>query len=334
MCSPLSAVQNGIETPSEAFSAVETKTESKDDYVHGYRVDVGNALQRLLGTQGSDRNTTQGSSQLPELKTNPSRGPSGLPRVLRNALRGSSGLSRTTPQRVTRAFRVAESPPQRVTRVFRVAETHSATRCQGLPGCRGPLGNPLPGSSGLSRPSWQPVARVFRVVETHLATRCQGLPGCRDPCATASRPRRESVLGCGGEDILDAVGASSRMRGRCERRTRGCRGGGARRGGALPPAGERPLTVALARDAANRACVVVRRKAEAEDGGDGPRRDSRRRALFGCTPRQPSPGALRVHAETAVAGRHQRAVAGPRQRAVAGPGREPNLLNVALPRAT
>jgi hypothetical protein len=239
-----------------------------------------------------------------------------LPRVLRNALRGSSGLSRTTPQRVTRAFRVAESPPQRVTRVFRVAETHSATACPGLPGCRDPLGNPLPGSSGLSRPTWQPVARVFRVVET------------------LARPRRESVLGCGGEDILDAVGASSRMRGRCERRTRGCRGGGARRGGALPPAGERPLTVALARDAANRACVVVRRKAEAEDGGDGPRRDSRRRALFGCTPRQPSPGALRVHAATAVAGRHQRAVAGPRQRAVAGRGREPNLLNVALPRAT
>jgi hypothetical protein len=65
------------------------------------------------------------------------------------------------------------------------------------------------------------------------------------------------------------------MRTHCDH---GCPGGGARRGGALPPAGERPLTVALAIGAANRACDVVRRQAEAEDGGDGPRRDSRRRA--------------------------------------------------------
>jgi hypothetical protein len=63
----------------------------------------------------------------------------------------------------------------------------------------------------------------------------------------------------------------------------GCRGGGARRGGALPPAGERPMAVVLTRGAANRACVVVRRQAEAEDGGDGPRRDSRRRSPDACT---------------------------------------------------
>jgi hypothetical protein len=60
----------------------------------------------------------------------------------------------------------------------------------------------------------------------------------------------------------------------------GGRGGGARRGGALPPAGERPLAAALTIAAMGRARVVVRRQAEAEDGGDGPRRDSRRRAVL------------------------------------------------------
>jgi hypothetical protein len=48
--------------------------------------------------------------------------------------------------------------------------------------------------------------------------------------------------------------------------------------GPAPPAERRPLTAALTRSAVGRARVVVRRQAGAEDGGDGPRRDSRRRA--------------------------------------------------------
>jgi hypothetical protein len=91
------------------------------------------------------------------------------------------------------------------------------------------------------------------------------------------------------------------------RRYRGCQGGGARRGGALPPAGERPLTVVLPREAANRACVVVRRQAEAEDGGDGPRRDSRRRSRFPrqrtvVPPRQPPPSPSAYRAAWASGG--------------------------------
>jgi hypothetical protein len=106
----------------------------------------------------------------------------------------------------------------------------------------------------------------------------------------AERPRRGVLTAAW---VLPAESASHR----------GGRGGGARRGGALPPAGVRPLTAALTSSAVGRACVVVRRQAEAEDGGDGPRRDSRRRALFprsdrarpaklGTPPRQPSPGAF------------------------------------------
>jgi hypothetical protein len=90
-----------------------------------------------------------------------------------------------------------------------------------------------------------------------------------------------------------ALGGVSRCtaRGCCGWSTARWKGGGARRGGALPPAGERPLTVALARGAANRACVVVRRQAEAEDGGDGPRRDSRRRSPSSSTPERAEPAA-------------------------------------------
>jgi hypothetical protein len=56
------------------------------------------------------------------------------------------------------------------------------------------------------------------------------------------------------------------------------RGGGARRGGAPPPANRRPLPAAIPSPAAYRSCGVVRRQAGGEDGGDGPRRDSRRRS--------------------------------------------------------